>query len=108
MKRTKTTDLLPGMILADDVYTFDRSVLILPKGSVLNDKSITRLAFNSIMHVLVEDERIGIAHKEEELSYSERLRATPEFQKFQKQIEDEADLFKEHINDVIKEASRST
>ena len=23
MKRTKTIDLLPGMILADDVYTFD-------------------------------------------------------------------------------------
>ncbi len=101
MKRTKTIDLLPGMILADDVYTFDRSVMILPKGSVLNDKSITRLAFNSIMHVLVEDERVGLEHKVEP-SYSERLRATPEFQRFQKEIEEEADHFKEHINDVVK------
>ncbi|MCR5675410.1 MAG: HD-GYP domain-containing protein [Lachnospiraceae bacterium] len=102
MRRTKTTELVPGMILADDVYSYDRSVMILPKGSVLNDKSITRLAFYSILQVLIEDEQLGLEEKQPEPSYAERLRQTPEFQRFQKQFEDEADQFKEQINDVVR------
>ncbi|MCR4762208.1 MAG: HD-GYP domain-containing protein [Lachnospiraceae bacterium] len=102
MRRTKTADLVPGMILADDVYSYDRTVMILPKGSVLSDKSITRLAFYSILQVLVEDEQIGLSQKEEEPSYAERLRQTPAFQKFQQEFEGEAENFKEQINDVVK------
>lgn len=102
MRRIKTTDLIPGMILADDVYSFDRSAMILPKGSVLNDKSITRLAFYSIVQVLVEDELVGLSHRSEEPSYAERLRQTPEFRKFQKEFEGETIQFKEQINDVVR------
>ena len=76
MRRIKTNDLVPGMILADDVYSYDRSVMILPKGSVLNDKSITRLAFYTILQVLVEDEQVGLVEQEREPSYAERLRST--------------------------------
>ncbi len=102
MKRVNTIDLVPGMILADDVYSYDRSVMILPKGSVLNDKSITRLAFYSILHVLIEDEQLGLASKPEEPSYAERLRQTPEFQRFQKNFEEEAVQFKDQVNDVVR------
>jgi putative nucleotidyltransferase with HDIG domain len=102
MKRVKTIDLTPGMILSEDVYSYDRSVMILPKGSVLSDKSITRLAFYSVLHVLVEDEQVGLNQQPAEPSYSERLRATPEFQKFQKEFEGDAEQFKDKINDVVK------
>ncbi|MBQ3791287.1 MAG: HD-GYP domain-containing protein [Lachnospiraceae bacterium] len=102
MKRVKTNDLVPGMILADDVYSYDRSVMILPKGSVLNDKSITRLAFYTILHVLIEDEQVGLVEQAKEPSYAERLRSTPEFQKFQHDFEEETDQFKDQINDVVR------
>ncbi len=102
MKRVRTTSLVPGMILADDVYSYDRTVLILPRGSVLNDKSITRLAFYAILQVLVEDEQVGLARMESGPSYAERLRQTPEFQKFQREFEGEAANFKEQINDMVR------
>ena len=56
MKRTMTSNLLPGMVLAENVYTYNNDQLILPKGAVLDDKSIAKLEFYSTVNVLVEDE----------------------------------------------------
>ena len=55
MQRIRTSNLVPGMISAEDVYSYNNQ-LILPKGSELNDKLITRLEFYSILAIQVEDE----------------------------------------------------
>ena len=81
MKRVVTKKLVPGMVLADNVYTFNNDQLVLPKGYTLDDKAITKLAFYSIINVLVEDDSESeISNVIETRSYSERLRDTPEFQ----------------------------
>ena len=44
MKRVNTSDLVPGMVTAEDVYNFNNQ-LILPRGIILTDSTITKLAF---------------------------------------------------------------
>lgn len=46
MKKIKTSELIPGMITAEDVFNYTNQ-LILPKGVILTDKTITKLAFYS-------------------------------------------------------------
>ena len=49
MKSVKilTRQASPGMVIANDIYTFNNQ-LIIPTGTVLTDKVITRLKFYSI------------------------------------------------------------
>ena len=42
MKKLSVKELIPGMKIAEDVYTYNDQ-LILSKGIVLSDKAITRL-----------------------------------------------------------------
>lgn len=104
MKRVVTKKLVPGMVLADNVYTFNNDQLVLPKGYTLDDKAITKLAFYSIINVLVEDDSESeISNVIETRSYSERLRDTPEFQEFKHDFEDCAENFKDVINDIVRD-----
>ena len=48
-----TSEVIPGMTVAEDVYTFNNQ-LIIPKGSKLSDKIISRLKFYSISQIIVE------------------------------------------------------
>ena len=106
MKRVITKKLEPGMVLADNVYTYDSGQLILIKGTVLNDKAITKLIFYSIINVLIEDD-VEQAKEAEEIaevqsqSYGERLRQTKEFQAFKKEFEGCAENFKQVIDSAI-------
>lgn len=103
MKRINTSELLPGMITAEDIYNYNNQ-LILPKGLILNDKTITKLAFYSIMQVRVEDEPIPIPDDKQtyEVSYSERIRKSSEYLIFRQEFEDDVALFRNAVNDVIK------
>ena len=56
MRRVATENLIPGMVIAENVYNIaGGDQLILPKGHTLDDRSITRLAFYAIINVLVEE-----------------------------------------------------
>ena len=55
MKQDSTSDLVPGMVTAEDVYNFNNQ-LILPRGIILTDSTITKLAFYSVLAVRVEDQ----------------------------------------------------
>ncbi len=104
MKRIITKRLVPGMVLADNVYTFTNDQLILPKGYTLDDKAITKLAFYSVINVLIEDDsEPNISPIIETRSYAERLRETPEFQEFKHDFEDCAENFKDVINDIVRD-----
>lgn len=64
-KRILTSQAVPGMIIADDIYTFNNQ-MILAKGSKLTNRAITRLKFYSI-----NDIRIDISQGEPELPSDE-------------------------------------
>ncbi len=95
MRRVSTAELVPGMITAEDVYTYNNQ-LILPKGLVLTDKTITKLEFYSIINVRVEDKvdkQVADSATTDE-SYSEKIKKSPEFLEFKAKFESELPKFK--------------
>lgn len=103
MSRVNTTDLVPGMILASDVYNYNDQ-LILPEGLRLNDKAITKLTFYSILSVNIKEEssksRPGTDSTEG--SYSQRLKKSPEFAQFKEDFEETVSLMQSAISDVVE------
>lgn len=78
--RIRTDQAESGMTVASDVFNTNNQ-LVITKGTVLDDRLITRLRFYNIYGFLVyigEDQKTTI--KDE--SYIEMLRSTPEFKKF--------------------------
>jgi len=74
---------IPGMIIADDVYTKDNH-LIIAKDTALTDKIITRLVFYSILDIVI----YNLPHMspremiENKGSYYEKIKSSPSFQSF--------------------------
>ena len=93
------------MVLANDVFSYDSSTKLLDKGTVINEKDIARLAFYSIIDVLVEDVPVDTASPEEKidagLTYSERLRETAEFKEFKQDFEACATKYEHTVKDII-------
>ena len=106
MRRLKTSELFPGMVTAEDVYNFNDQ-LILPKGLVLNDKAITKLASYSVISVKIEDETVDApaVSLPSGPSFSQRLRKSAEFINFQAEFENDVANFKSVINDVVEKGS---
>ena len=106
MRRVNTQDLVPGMITAEDVYTFNNQ-LILPRGLVLTDTTITKLEFYSIINVRVEDEMsqeyLDNPEADEDISYSERIKKSPQFLEFKERFDNEVPKFQALIDSVSKE-----
>ena len=111
MRRVSTADLVPGMITAEDVYAYNNQ-LILPRGLVLTDKTITKLEFYSIINVRIEDGDTSPAEEEtptvteepvsENASYSEKIRNSPQFIEFKKHFEEEIPKFKGLIDSLAR------
>ncbi len=106
MKRVNTENLIPGMITAEDVYNYNNQ-LILPKGIILNDRTITKLAFYSILSVRVDDQvpETSLDKASYELSYAERIRMSPDFVQFRKEFEEDVNNFKSVMNDVVEKGA---
>ncbi len=84
--RIRTDQAETGMVVASDIYT-NGDQLIITKGTVLNDRVITRLRFYNIYGFLIfKDDDRNTDIKEE--SYIEMLRSTPEFKKFNRTYTD--------------------
>lgn len=105
MKRLSITQLVPGMTVAEDVYDLDRELLV-HKGTVLTDKLITKLDLYGILTIFAEDIIQPVRPAEDstgtELSYSERIKSSPEFQLFKTDFENDVELFRENMNLVIQ------
>lgn len=103
MSRVSISDLVPGMVLASDVYNYNDQ-LILPEGLRLNDKAITKLTFYSIHTVNIKDEpdkaRPGTENTEG--SYSQRLKKSPEFVQFKEDFEETVSQMQQAIYDVVE------
>ncbi len=111
MKRVSVANLVPGMITAEDVYTYGNQ-LIIPKHTILNDKAITRLEFYSIMSVRVEDQPAELPEPailprdaDQSIPYSQLIQSSPEFKKFKEDYDESVNEFKNSINEIVEKGS---
>lgn len=106
MRRIRTKDLVPGYVLAEDVYNFNGQ-MILSKGLVLTDKVITRLEFYSILSVRVEDEMEPVPETPvyedvpAEETHSEVIKQSQEYVEFKESFDESLNSFKDSINDIV-------
>ena len=102
MKKLFTSQLVPGMVAADDVLSFDNK-LILGKGTVLTDRIITQLDMNGIGIVFIEGDdftlKTSYSHKQ---SYSSRIKKSAQFKEFKVEYEKQIESFKDKLNDVVE------
>ena len=101
MKLVSVNKLIPGMVVSENIYTLDDR-LVLPKGTVLEEKDIERIKAHSLYNIFVEEEMQHAKPKEEKparplesMSYSERLKNTEGFIRFKQHIEDNAEKLEE-------------
>lgn len=107
MKKIYTNDLMPGMILATDIYNYNDQ-LVMTAGSVLDDKAITKLIFYAIPFARIEDSSVGEEKEERDevpVSYSERVKGSREFRKFKEKFEANVSEMKEIFEKIIKEGA---
>lgn len=107
MKLVSVNKLEAGMVVSENIYTLDDK-LVLPKGTVLDDKDIQRIKAFSLYNIFVEDEKKEAPKKPEQdltnLSYSERLRNTEEFIRFKQHIEENAEKLEESFRLLANES----
>lgn len=118
-KRILTNQAVPGMVVADDVYTFNNQ-LIIGKNSTLTNRTITRLKFYSINDIrIIIDE--GASDEPEEpstlegkiekvtaffpptQSFSEYVRKTPEFKKFNRKFDNSVSSIRTSFAQIMED-----
>lgn len=106
MKRLNISELIPGMITAEDIYTYSNQ-LILQKGTVLTDRTITKLEFYSIFSVRVED---YVPQRPEaplipDTPFSNRVKQSPEYRAFKINFDAELKTLETSMNDLVSKAA---
>lgn len=129
-KRISIKEASPDMIVAEDVYTYGGQNIV-PKGSILNNRSITRMKFYSITELTIqimeeEYEEIGIQeetktsesilefanenrkkaqyNRELEEDYAGIIRSTREYTKFNEDVIDSAKVLENSLSTFITRA----
>ncbi len=108
MKRIPTNELIPGMVTAEDIYNYNNQ-MVFPRGFVLTDRAIARLAFYAIDSIRVDDKIVTVPKNptlEVEAkaipSHREQVLSDPAFLHFKSEFEDNVDDFKDRMNHVVK------
>ena len=77
MKLVSVDKLEPGLVVSENIYTIDDR-LVLPKGTVLDEKDIARIKAHSLYNIFVEDKKQAVEKKaqpaDNNLSYAQNLR----------------------------------
>lgn len=97
--RIRTDQAVAGMVAATDIYTSNNQ-LIITKGTILDERMITRLRFYNIYGLLVSTNTPEEEVKKEE-SYIEMLRNTQEFKKFNRTYVETVGNVEDNFNNVI-------
>jgi len=97
-----TSQAIPGMIVAKDVYTKDGH-LIIAQDTVLSDKIITRLEFYSItdFSVYVGTDGNEIPIEFTETSYYEEIRQSDAFKRFHEAYQNTVSEFKNTLDSIV-------
>ena len=114
MKKISTSQLVPGMVVGEDVLSFDRRT-VLSKGTVLTDTLITRIELYGVLNVYIDDsepeEPAAPVSKpaapksagtgERELSYFERVQSSPIFKEFKANYDQKTADLSFKISDMV-------
>ena len=104
MPRILTQDLVPGMVTAEDVYTYNNQLVLL-KDTELSDKTITKLEFYSILSVRIKEDSMVAAPEDGEitgeLSYSQKIRNSEEYRQFKNDFDNTVSSMKGKVNDIV-------
>lgn len=96
--RIRTDQVEAGMTVASDIFSSNNQ-LIITKGTVLDDRMITRLRFYNIYGLLIyRDENDNNVNEE---SYIEMLRNTVEFKKFNRTYVDTISNVENNFNNLL-------
>lgn len=120
LQRVRISNLIPGMITSEDVYSYNNQMIV-PKGTILNDKIITRLEFYSVLAIHVEDElasdredssanystagnnsEVSFSSITGELSYSEKIKETTQFKEFRKNFLANTEALEGNLKAVVE------
>lgn len=116
MKNLSIRDLQPGMIVAEPIYT-SRGQMIIDKGTILTPALIARMSFYSIYNAKIEElDNISDANEDSQKpqtaapnpsrasnpSYSQKVKAQPEFMKYQIEYSKEINSIREVFDTIIK------
>lgn len=107
MKQIPVSELIPGMVTAEDVLTYDLT-LIIPKGVVLTENIISRLEGYSIYYIHINDEIVDELSKPitelqpfqkvpPDITSKERIRNSEQFQCFSKDFSHCAEHFRDNL-----------
>ncbi len=106
-KTIAVSEAQPGMLVANDIYTFNNKLLI-SSNTPLSDRIITRLKFYAISEIEIIDdggakteEELGIPKGEEGKTYSSVIRLTPEYHQFSEAMQEFTSDFKTSLNDIF-------
>lgn len=108
MNHLLTIELVPGMVVAEDVLDNDYRQ-VLPKGTILDDDEITKLTLFEVLSVVVEDYTLPVPKKEKQNApetFANRIRNSEEFKEFKKNYEIEIDTLKTTINNVVEKNAK--
>ena len=119
VKKLPRSGLTPGMIVGEDIFSYSNQ-LIVPKGSVLTDKVITRLEFYAIPYIKIEDTRqeeagsdttadiprTAIDASTENMAYSDQIRSSPQFIRYKTDFDKTIGDFKDNINDIVQKGAK--
>ncbi len=100
--RIPINEAVPGLVVADDIYSANNQ-LIISKGTVLNRKIITRLRFYLINELSIEADADKDQSKKEtvkEDNYSQVIRNSAEFKRFNEEFLDSIHDFKTELNNI--------
>jgi putative nucleotidyltransferase with HDIG domain len=97
-ERIRTDQAVAGMKVAADVYNMSNQ-LIITRGTVLDERMITRLRFYNIFGFQVFKE---VEEEIKEVSYIEMLRSTEEFKKFNRTYVNTVSNIEDNFNKAVK------
>ncbi|MBO4267135.1 MAG: HD-GYP domain-containing protein [Lachnospiraceae bacterium] len=106
MKRVRVSDLRPGMKTAEDVLSYNNQMIV-PKGSTLDDKMITRLEFYSVLAVRIMDEAEDTPEPvsgeiAENSAYSQKVKNSKQFKKFEESFLATTESFKDNLKNIAE------
>ncbi len=106
MKRVRVSDLRPGMKTAEDVLSYNNQMIV-PKGSTLDDKMITRLEFYSVLAVRISDEEEEVEDNTsgeitDNSAYSQKVKNSKQFKKFEESFLKTTEDFKGKLNYIAE------
>ncbi len=101
-------ELEPGMVVFEDVFD-PTGRLILPKGSPLDDETISKLNFFNIQEVPIDDEagkeeakpELVIPEEHINSDYTDKLKATEEYTLFSGDYKSLVTLIKRNLDDLV-------